>query len=77
MLMVIFLFQLGLKIKKCEFTVIHKVQGHLFHSKKQKHSCFNVVVWHRNYSPSKYDLRKFVVINLVSFDPRIVSFKNF
>src|SRR5262249_16798281 len=32
------------------------------------HSPLNVVAWHGNYAPYKYDLSKFQVINSVSFD---------
>ena len=34
----------------------------------QGHSPFDVVGWHGNYYPYKYDLTKFMVINAVSFD---------
>lgn len=47
--------------------LINKYQGHLFQT-VQDHSCFNVVAWHGNYVPYKYDLDKFMVINSVSFD---------
>jgi homogentisate 1,2-dioxygenase len=33
-----------------------------------RHSPFNVVAWHGNLSPYKYDLARFNVINTVSFD---------
>ncbi|MBC7658375.1 MAG: homogentisate 1,2-dioxygenase [Chitinophagaceae bacterium] len=32
------------------------------------HSPLDVVAWHGNYAPYKYDLRKFMTINTVSFD---------
>uniref|UniRef100_T1PEH7 Homogentisate 1,2-dioxygenase n=1 Tax=Musca domestica TaxID=7370 RepID=T1PEH7_MUSDO len=50
-----------------DFSVVSKFQGHLFVA-KQNHSCFDVVAWHGNYVPYKYDLSKFNVINSVSFD---------
>ena len=34
----------------------------------QNHSPFDVVAWHGNYAPYKYDLSKFMVINCVAFD---------
>ena len=34
----------------------------------QGHSPFDVVAWHGNYTPYKYDLRNFMVINAVAFD---------
>ncbi|BFZ09238.1 hypothetical protein BsWGS_12277 [Bradybaena similaris] len=50
-----------------DFTVISKYHGHLF-SATQGHSVFDVVAWHGNYAPYKYDLSKFMVINCVAFD---------
>lgn len=50
-----------------DFQVICKYQGQLF-SAKQSHSPFDVVAWHGNYVPFKYDLSKFMVINSVSYD---------
>ncbi|KAM8717627.1 hypothetical protein ACLKA7_004341 [Drosophila subpalustris] len=50
-----------------EFQVISKFKGSLFVA-KQDHSVFDVVAWHGNYVPYKYDLSKFMVINSVSFD---------
>nr|AAD00776.1 2,5 dihydroxyphenylacetate oxidase [Caenorhabditis elegans] len=50
-----------------EFTIINKYQGSWFQA-KQGHSPFEVVGWHGNYVPYKYDLKKFMVINTVSFD---------
>ena len=34
----------------------------------QSFSPFNVVAWHGNYAPYKYDLSKFCPMNAVSFD---------
>ena len=31
-------------------------------------SPFNVVAWHGNYAPFKYDLRKFCCMNSVTYD---------
>jgi homogentisate 1,2-dioxygenase len=53
--------------RDCDFKVISKFQGALF-SASQNHSPFNVVAWHGNYAPYKYDLKNFNVINSVSFD---------
>ena len=50
-----------------DFEIINKYQGALFHA-HQDHSCFDVVAWHGNYYPYKYDLRNFMTINSVSFD---------
>ncbi|CAG0923625.1 unnamed protein product, partial [Notodromas monacha] len=52
---------------EADFAVVSKFQGQLFQA-TQGHSPFDVVAWHGNYVPYKYDLAKFVVINSVSFD---------
>lgn len=49
------------------FKMVSKYQGALFVA-TQNHSPFDVVAWHGNYAPYKYDLAKFMVINSVSFD---------
>ncbi|XP_026464106.1 homogentisate 1,2-dioxygenase [Ctenocephalides felis] len=49
------------------FHIVNKFQGSLFVC-SQDHSCFDVVAWHGNYTPYKYDLSLFCVINSVSFD---------
>lgn len=55
------------------FQVISKFQGALF-SASQNHSCFDVVAWHGNYAPYKYNLANFMVINSVSFDHCVSCF---
>lgn len=50
-----------------DWSIINKYQGELFVA-HQNHSPFDVVAWHGNYAPYKYDLAKFCVINSVSFD---------
>ncbi|KAM9583121.1 homogentisate 1,2-dioxygenase isoform 3-T4 [Trichechus inunguis] len=49
------------------YTVVNKYQGKLF-AAKQDVSPFNVVAWHGNYTPYKYNLENFMVINSVAFD---------
>jgi homogentisate 1,2-dioxygenase len=49
------------------FRTVNKYQGRLFEC-VQPHTCFDVVAWHGNYAPYKYDLAKFMVINSVAFD---------
>ncbi|KAI1891279.1 hypothetical protein AGOR_G00142140 [Albula goreensis] len=49
------------------YTIINKYQGKLF-SAQQDFSPFNVVAWHGNYTPYKYNLENFMVINCVAFD---------
>jgi homogentisate 1,2-dioxygenase len=50
-----------------DFHVIAKFQGHLW-SAQIDHSPLDVVAWHGNYAPYKYDLDRFNCINTVSFD---------
>lgn len=50
-----------------EYIIVNKYGGSLF-QKKQNHSPFDVVAWHGNYAPYRYDLSHFMVINTVSFD---------
>ncbi|XP_048360402.1 homogentisate 1,2-dioxygenase [Sphaerodactylus townsendi] len=49
------------------YTVINKYQGKLF-AAQQACSPFNVAAWHGNYTPYKYDLSNFMVINVTAFD---------
>lgn len=53
--------------KDVDYKVINKYQGKLFVA-KQGHSPFDVVAWHGNYVPYKYNLERFMVVNSVSFD---------
>jgi homogentisate 1,2-dioxygenase len=47
--------------------VVQKFAGHLW-TTEVDHSPFDVVAWHGNYAPCKYDLARFNTINTVSFD---------
>jgi homogentisate 1,2-dioxygenase len=47
--------------------LVNKFQNKLF-SATLPHSPFDVVAWHGNYCPYKYDLRSFNCMNSVSFD---------
>ena len=49
------------------FQVVAKFQGNLWASGFD-HSPLDVVAWHGNYAPCKYDLARFNCINSVSFD---------
>ena len=49
------------------YEVVCKFLGNLW-SADINHSPLDVVAWHGNYAPYKYDLRRFNVINTVSFD---------
>lgn len=53
--------------KKGAFELITKFNGSLWRSECD-HSPLDVVAWHGNYYPYKYDLRRFNVINTVSND---------
>ena len=50
-----------------EFAVIAKFQGNLWQG-TYDHSPLNVVAWHGNYAPYKYDLANYQCINTVTFD---------
>ncbi|MDQ6627872.1 MAG: homogentisate 1,2-dioxygenase, partial [Pseudomonadota bacterium] len=47
--------------------LVAKFQGHLW-SAQMDHSPFDVVAWHGNYAPYKYDLRRFNAIGSISHD---------
>jgi homogentisate 1,2-dioxygenase len=53
--------------KSAKFKLLTKFQGHLWQATID-HSPLDVVAWHGNYAPYKYDLRRFNTINTVSFD---------
>ncbi len=50
-----------------EFELIAKFQGNLWVA-EIGHSPLDVVAWHGNYAPYKYDLARFNTINTVSYD---------
>jgi homogentisate 1,2-dioxygenase len=49
------------------FEIVHKFGGRLW-TTTQAHSPFDVVAWHGNLAPYRYDLRRFNTMNTVSFD---------
>ena len=49
------------------FELIQKFQGHLWRTELD-HSPFDVVAWHGNAAPCRYDLARFNTIGTVSFD---------
>lgn len=53
--------------RKGEFKLIAKFCGNLWEA-ELGHSPLDVVAWHGNYAPYKYDLTRFNTINTVSFD---------
>src|SRR5262249_20953266 len=50
-----------------DFRIVAKFQGNLWEAAID-HSPLDVVAWHGNYAPYKYDLARFNAINSVSFD---------
>jgi len=52
---------------EAETEIVAKFGGHLW-SARVPHSPLDVVAWHGNYYPFKYDLARFHAINTVSFD---------
>ena len=50
-----------------EYEVIRKFGGRLW-ACRMKHSPFNVVAWHGNLAPVKYDTANFMTIGSISFD---------
>ena len=50
-----------------DFSMIAKFQGNMWEA-KIGHSPLDVVGWHGNYAPYRYDLQRFQTINTVSFD---------
>ncbi|MBS0515130.1 MAG: homogentisate 1,2-dioxygenase [Proteobacteria bacterium] len=50
-----------------DFELLTKFQGHLW-SAKIDHSPLDVVAWHGNCAPYKYDLRRFNTIGSISYD---------
>jgi homogentisate 1,2-dioxygenase len=50
-----------------DFSLVAKFQGNLWEAPID-HSPLDVVAWHGNYAPYKYDLRRFNTIGSVSFD---------
>ena len=50
-----------------DFELVAKFQGHLWRA-SIGHSPVDVVAWHGNHAPVKYDLRRFNTIGSISFD---------
>ncbi|KAH8750426.1 homogentisate 1,2-dioxygenase [Hyaloscypha sp. PMI_1271] len=55
------------EINKDGWEIVYKLGGKFFKS-TQDHSPFDVVAWHGNYIPYKYDLTKFVNVGSISVD---------
>jgi len=52
---------------KTQWKIVYKLSGKFFYS-TQNHSPFDVVAWHGNYLPYKYDMTKFVNVGSISVD---------
>ena len=50
-----------------EWTIVSKYADEFF-TYQQDHSPFDVVAWHGNYAPYKYDLNKFNTVGSISYD---------
>jgi homogentisate 1,2-dioxygenase len=59
--------QASFEQREGEFELIAKFQGHLWRA-PIGHSPCDVVAWHGNYAPYKYDLRRFNTIGSISYD---------
>jgi len=55
------------EVLKEDWEIVYKLAGKFFKS-TQRHSPFDVVAWHGNYVPYKYDLTKFVNVGSISVD---------
>ncbi|KAE8342657.1 hypothetical protein BDV24DRAFT_41163 [Aspergillus arachidicola] len=55
------------EIRQEAWEVVYKLGGKFFAS-TQNHSPFDVVAWHGNYVPYKYDMTKFVNVGSISVD---------
>ena len=53
--------------KQGEYNVLQKFQGHCWQTRLD-HSPLDVVAWHGNYVPYKYNFKHFNTINTVSYD---------
>ena len=58
------------------YKVVNKYQSSLFVA-LQDHSPFDVVAWHGNYAPYKYNLANFCTVNSVSYDHMVLNFYMF
>ncbi len=53
--------------RECDTEIVQKFMGSLW-TTQLDHSPFDVVAWHGNLAPCRYDLARFNTINTVSFD---------
>lgn len=55
------------EIDQSSWEIVYKVAGQL-HACHQEHTPFDVVAWHGNYVPYKYDMEKFIFVGSISRD---------
>lgn len=55
------------EVEEGGYEIVKRYGGQLWRA-TQGHSPFNVVAWHGNLAPYRYDLARFMTINTVSFD---------
>ncbi|KAN0106012.1 putative homogentisate 1,2-dioxygenase [Hyaloscypha variabilis] len=55
------------EVTSADWKIIYKLHGKLF-SSSQQHSPYDIVAWHGNYYPYKYDMMKFVNVGSISVD---------
>ncbi|GAA5920808.1 hypothetical protein JCM1841_005104 [Sporobolomyces salmonicolor] len=55
------------EVDQSGWLIVYKLMGTMW-ACSQEHSPFDVVAWHGNYVPYKYDLSRFCVVGSVSFD---------
>ena len=53
--------------RKVDTQLVHKYAGNFWET-TLSHSPFDVVAWRGNYAPSKFDMRRFVVLGALAFD---------
>eukprot|EP00580_Thalassiosira_gravida_P008772 CAMPEP_0201634210 /NCGR_PEP_ID=MMETSP0493-20130528/7234_1 /ASSEMBLY_ACC=CAM_ASM_000838 /TAXON_ID=420259 /ORGANISM="Thalassiosira gravida, Strain GMp14c1" /LENGTH=548 /DNA_ID=CAMNT_0048106037 /DNA_START=104 /DNA_END=1750 /DNA_ORIENTATION=+ len=53
--------------RRLHYTIVNKFGQKLF-ERTSPHTPYDVVAWHGNYLPYKYDLRRFCAINSVTYD---------
>ncbi|KAK7690989.1 hypothetical protein QCA50_006092 [Cerrena zonata] len=57
----------GFDVDQSDWEVVYKLGGQLF-TCRQDHTPFDVVAWHGNYVPYKYDLNKFTIAGNLNKD---------
>lgn len=61
-------FEFDENIKDYNYKIIHKFGGKLYESERNDASIYDIVSWHGNYVPYRYDLKKFCPVFSVGYD---------